>query len=256
MNYFNTRENDFLISGIKKKSTEEFSILEIGCDCGANLLEIQNRFPNANTYGVEINPAAAAIASHISKVQVANIEEKLLDFEGEQFDYIIFGDVLEHLRDLKGAILYCRSLLKEDGRMIASIPNLMHYSVMRQLLNGNFSYTETGLLDRTHIHFFTYNEICRMFQETGYQIEHIFHTRVGTPSESDVEFVNKLKSMSSDTKEFMFWAFQYNVTVKLNTSENDRILRWCERAYFKNLLKLKKEDTSKIKENLHFFCTI
>ena len=123
-------------------------------------------------FGLEINQNAAKIASKIANVRQGNIEDQQIPFE-EKFDYILFGDVLEHLRNPEGTISYCRKYLTSQGKIITSIPNLMHYSVIRELLKGNFEYTSTGLLDRTHIHFFTYNEIFHMFQENGYEIQEI-----------------------------------------------------------------------------------
>lgn len=216
MNYFNEYPNYMLLSLVEKEKEEEFRVLEIGCDCGVNLLHLKNQYPNVRLYGVEINAGAAEIASHVAQTQVANIEDKSLDFAGTKFDYIIFGDVLEHLRDPEGTIEYCKSLLKEDGRILACIPNLMHYSVMYQLLNGNFTYTDTGLLDRTHIHFFTFNEIVRMFGNAGYEIEEITYTGGGAVTEDVRGFVNRLLSLSGNAEEFMFYAFQYIVSARLS----------------------------------------
>ena len=220
MNYFNEYPNYMLLSFVEKEKEEEFSVLEIGCDCGVNLLRLKNEYPNVQLYGVEINAGAAEIASHIAQTQVANIEDKSLDFAGTRFDYIIFGDVLEHLRDPEGTIGYCKSLLKEDGRILACIPNLMHWSVMYQLMNGNFTYTDTGLLDRTHIHFFTFNEIVSMFQRAGYEIDQMTYTGGGQITEDVRAFVNKLLSLSNISEEFMFYAFQYIVSAKRRISDN------------------------------------
>ena len=158
MNYFNENPNLYLLSRIKDEKERLLYILEIGCDCGANLLWLKNRYPNAELFGVELNPKSAKIANHFVNTQVGNVEEKKLDFGNIKFDYIIFGDVLEHLKNPAGAISYCKGLLAPEGKVIASIPNLMHYSVLQRLLNGYFSYSDIGLLDRTHIHFFTYYE--------------------------------------------------------------------------------------------------
>lgn len=216
MNYFNDTPNLNLISEIKKHRDDKFCILEIGCDCGANLLEVKNRFPGANLYGVELNEHAVKIASNFAQVMVGDIEKKEIDFSDIKFDYIMFGDVLEHLRNPQMTIQYCRSLLKENGRIIACIPNLMHYSVLRELINGNFSYEDSGLLDRTHIHFFTYNEIVRLFQETGFTIEEIRPLELKESLEpKEAEFVRQLTEISEGARPFMFKAYQYIVTVKI-----------------------------------------
>lgn len=213
MHYFNSAGNDKLVNMIQHSKNDTINVLEIGCDCGATLLEIKNLFPNANIYGSELNPNAARIASHFATVTANNIEDYDLPYPPNMFDYIIFGDVLEHLHDPYKTVEYCRSLLKDNGHIIASIPNLMHYSVMKDLLKGNFTYTETGLLDKTHIHLFSYNEIVRMFETCGYNVINIASFILkGTDRES--EFINQLAGIYH-IPTFMFEAFQYYVYVGL-----------------------------------------
>lgn len=217
MNYFNHYPNQNLINVIQRSAEEKFDLLEVGCDCGVNLLQIHNQYNNANLYGIEINERAAEIAGHLAQVSVGNIEEGLLPFEDAKFDYIMFGDVLEHLKNPRKVVLYCRRLLKKNGRIIACIPNLMHYSVMHDLINGYFSYTDAGLLDKTHIHFFTYNEIVRMFQTAGYNIEHIGYTGgISWAGKQEQKFVQQLMKISTGAEEFMFYAFQYIVSAYCN----------------------------------------
>lgn len=214
MNYFNIIPNMNLLDFIQADEQAPINVLEIGCDIGANLLEVKNRYPNAGLYGVEIVPEAARIASYVAEVQMADIEKEELTFEGVLFDYIICGDVLEHLRDPEGLIRRLRSLLKEDGCIIASIPNIMHYSVMRQLLDGNFTYRDAGLLDRTHIHFFTYKDIIRMFGRTNYSVENVELTEERGTTEDDRQLVSGLMELSRGIEEAMFYAFQYLVLAR------------------------------------------
>ena len=218
MNYFNAVPNAGLLSYITDPEDAPIRVLEIGCDCGANLLWVKNRYPNAELYGVEINPSAAEIADCIAKVTVGNIEERQMDFGGATFDYIVFGDFLEHLRDPEGTLTYCKGFLKGDGSILASIPNLMHVSVVRGLINGNFTYEDRGLLDRTHIHFFTYKEILSMLLRTELEAEEIRMTSNGVSSE-DREFVGRLMELSEITDENLFFAYQFQVQAKTKRVE-------------------------------------
>jgi 2-polyprenyl-3-methyl-5-hydroxy-6-metoxy-1,4-benzoquinol methylase len=213
MRYFNMSCNENLIPYIKEEPSSEFNVLEVGCDCGATLLEIKHRFPNAHMYGSEINERSARIAACVANVCVNNIEEQNLPFDSIRFDYIILGDILEHLRNPLKALKYCTRLLNQGGHIIASIPNLMHISVIESLLNGNFTYTETGLLDKTHIHFFTFNEIVRMFQEAELEIEDIL-SKEDWISESQKELIEQLDKLNIASEKFMFLAFQYIVIAK------------------------------------------
>ena len=214
MHYFNDIYNVMLIDLIEEEKENGFSVLEIGCDCGATLLEIKNRFPKAEVYGSEINVASAGIASHVANVVVNNIEEENLPFPERKFDYIIFGDVLEHLHNPLKTVVYCQRFLRENGHIIASIPNIQHISVMEGLMQGDFTYMESGLLDKTHIHFFTYNEIVRMFHEAGYEICSLKGS--GVPiSDRQNELIDQLLALEGRAQRFMYIAFQYNLKAKM-----------------------------------------
>ncbi len=209
MNYFNLRPNRTLVKYIKEPSEREFKVLEVGCDLGATLFEIKSCYPNCQTYGLDINEAAVDIARHIARVKYGNIDELTVPFE-EKFDYIIFGDVLEHLRHPEEVVRMCRELLHENGHIIASIPNVMHISVMEELIEGRFRYSDTGLLDRTHIHLFTYYEIMSLFQEAGYEVKDINGT-VFNLSNRQREIMNILLKLSKNTEAWMYETFQYTV---------------------------------------------
>lgn len=209
MNYFNLRPNVRLVENIQEEPEKEFKVLEIGCDLGATLLEIQNIYPNCKIYGMDINLAAIDIAKNIADVRYGNIDDLTIPFT-EKFDYIIFGDVLEHLRHPEEVIQMCRDILNEDGFIIASIPNIMHISIMEQLIEGRFVYTDTGLLDRTHIHFFTYYEIMFMFQRANYNVINIEASNVRiTEKQKNIE--KQLLSLSQNTEAWMYEVFQYIV---------------------------------------------
>ena len=89
----------------------------------------------------------------------------------------------------------------------------MHISVMRQLINGRFQYEDTGLLDRSHIHLFTYYQIILMFQEEGYTVEEM---RNITPpfSQEEEELAEKLLELSKSTDMHMYQTFQYLVRAR------------------------------------------
>ena len=212
MNYFNLAPNRNLANLIEEEKDAPIRVLEIGCDLGATLLEIRNKYPNSQLYGLEINESAVAIARYLVEAQAGNIEDKEIPFEGT-FDYILFGDVLEHLWDPQGVLRYCREKLSGHGAVLACIPNLMHISVMRQLINGRFQYGDTGLLDRSHIHLFTYYQIILMFQEEGYTVEEM---RNITPpfSQEEEGLAEKLLELSKSTDMHMYQTFQYLVRAR------------------------------------------
>lgn len=85
----------------------------------------------------------------------------------EKYDYIIFADVLEHLPNPQTILEKCKEMLSPQGAILISIPNIAHNSILIDLYNDEFNYSLTGLLDKTHIHFFTYHSLWKMVSELG-----------------------------------------------------------------------------------------
>lgn len=215
MNYFTYKPNEILMNIIPLDYIGEINVLEVGCDCGGNGAGVKEKYPDCHLYGLELNPNSAKIAATIyDEVIVGNAEEMDLPFDDVSFDIVIFGDVLEHLRDPLGMLKKCHARMNKGGVVITSIPNLMHYTVMRQLINGHFQYESDGLLDRTHIHFFTAYEILNMFGEAGFEVEEALSTVVGSPSEEEDKMIETLLTLSTNTNRVMYETFQYNVRAR------------------------------------------
>lgn len=204
-----------LIERIHAGGRDAITVLELGCGCGATLSRIKYLYPNAKVYGVELNEEAVKYSTYMGKIIAGNIETMELPYESEMFDYILFGDVLEHLHDPQQMLQRIKRFLKKDGTVISSIPNIMNISVVVHLLEGNFTYHDSGLLDRTHIHFFTKKEMEKMFEECGYEITGIGATcgREGMTAEDEAlaEAVLKLPGIA-DREDFE--VYQYLVEAR------------------------------------------
>jgi 2-polyprenyl-3-methyl-5-hydroxy-6-metoxy-1,4-benzoquinol methylase len=100
------------------------------------------------------------------------------DSISQTFDVILLGDVLEHLINPGRLLVELQSLLRPEGYLVASIPNVAYWSVRKDLLLGRFDYTPTGLLDETHLRFFTCKTAHRLIEDAGYKIEQ-FHPVCG-----------------------------------------------------------------------------
>ena len=139
------------------------AVLDIGCGAG-RLGEALKARQQAEVVGVELNPAAAQSArQRLDQVFVGDVEALELPFSPGRFDAIVCGDILEHLREPERLLRHARAWLAPDGALIASIPNVRHHSVVRSVLEGNWTYESAGLLDRTHLRFFTRREIEKLF---------------------------------------------------------------------------------------------
>lgn len=161
------------ISLILEQIEPNSTILEFGPATGRMTKHLTMEL-GCSVYIVEIDKEAFKNANKYAKDGIcADIEEYawLERFKDIEFNYIVFADVLEHLINPKKVLTKCKELLCYGGRIITSIPNIAHNSVIIDLLNNKFNYTETGLLDYTHLRFFTYFSIQQMFDDCNLIIE-------------------------------------------------------------------------------------
>jgi GT2 family glycosyltransferase/ubiquinone/menaquinone biosynthesis C-methylase UbiE len=174
----------------------QLNILEVGCSCGATLLEIKNIYPNANTYGFELNSYTAEIAKFVANVTVGDIETSSLDYKENFFDYIILADVLQYLKNPLKTLENIKKYLKHDGYILSSITNVLNFKILKNLIDGNWSYDNEWFWDNNQLKFFTYKDILKMFKTVNYN--NIFITSAANMPETyeDKEFINKIKELS------------------------------------------------------------
>lgn len=153
-------------------------VLEIGCGAGATLAYLKHAGLCHWTGGVELHPEAAARArKQVDLLVEGSIERADLPIESGSIDVILCLDVLEHLVDPWHVLTAIQHLLAPGGVIIASIPNVRHASVALPLLfRGRWDYTDSGLLDRTHLRFFTRRTALELFQSTGYSVTRVLST--------------------------------------------------------------------------------
>jgi len=152
-------------------------VIDFGCATGYFAQLLSNR--GCTVTGVEVNPEAAKIAEEFcEQVIVANLDSVALEelLPGQKFDVAVFGDVLEHLRNPWEVLERTRHLLEPEGYIVASIPNIAHGAIRLALLQGRFEYTEFGILDNTHLRFFTAKTVEALFRDSGYFIDSIERT--------------------------------------------------------------------------------
>ena len=143
-------------------------ILEIGCGAGSTLAWLKQRWPAAETFGVEgYAPLETQLKTRLDRVLIHDLEQPLPDLG--RFDLILALDVLEHLRD-PWAVLktLVADHLAPGGRVIVSVPNVAHYSVVVPLMTkARFRYEKDGLLDRTHLRFFDREAAVDLMEQAG-----------------------------------------------------------------------------------------
>jgi O-antigen biosynthesis protein len=147
--------------------------VEIGCGAGSTGAEVKRRYPGCIVDGFEYSAAAAAVAAtRLDRVHVGDVLD--VDFATlyapESIDALLLADVLEHLYDPWIFLTRVRPYLTLDAQIIASIPNVRNMALIEEIASGSFSYVPAGLLDVTHIRFFSRREIEKLFDQTGYEI--------------------------------------------------------------------------------------
>jgi len=151
-------------------------VLEVGCGRGFLGLACKQRGA-LEVVGIEITEENARDAEkRLNRVLCGDIETMELPFEADYFNTIICADVLEHLRDPWATLRRLHSILHDDGCLVVSIPNVANYTVIIGLLCGLWTYQEMGLLDRTHLRFFTAWEIDKMLEGAGFRIDRVVTT--------------------------------------------------------------------------------
>lgn len=150
------------------------TLLDVGCSSGYFSEAIKKRLGCVVT-GIEPDVAAASTAAErMDRVFNTTIELALDKLAGNKFDTIVFNDVLEHLQNPDRILSNCKAFLNTGGCIVASIPNILHYQEFLNILfKKDWKYEEAGIMDKTHLRFFTKKSIIRMFDEAGYAVDKI-----------------------------------------------------------------------------------
>ena len=148
-------------------------LVEVGCSSGSLAREYKKNGGRGHYTGIELVPQYAELARrHCDRVLTLDIETVDTAYLRENMsgDCWIFGDTLEHLRDPWALLGRIRQVISKTGSIIACIPNAQHWSIQAMLSAGAFRYQPSGLLDRTHLRWFTRITIAEMFEGAGFRI--------------------------------------------------------------------------------------
>lgn len=192
-------------------------ILEVGCSTGyfgTALIEHGHE-----VWGVEPNPLAAEEARKaLTCVHTGFIEDFFNEHKDARFDAIVFGDVLEHLVDPALILKRCKNFLKPGGRIVASVPNVAHIAIRAMLLEGRWEYSDLGILDRTHLKFYTRSSLFALFNDADYQVTTIDKVQISAEQVDEICKLNLKKESialaAKYAKDANGYDFQYVLTAK------------------------------------------
>jgi len=146
-------------------------ILDIGCGSGNFGALLKARY-SCEVWGIEPDKQSAMNAQQkLNKVIATTVDKAAFELNNQKFDLICFNDVLEHLVDPQAVLIFAKQFLAKNGYILASIPNIRHFRVIISLLRDrDFKYEKFGVMDETHLRFFTAKSIVRLFEKAGYDV--------------------------------------------------------------------------------------
>jgi len=167
-------------------------ILEVGCGEGIFGFEMKKKL-KAEVWGAEINESAGkAAGKKLDKIIIGDISTEVVSqLPDNYFDCVVFNDILEHLADPYSVLIKIKPKLSPKGVVVCSLPNIRFFYTFKALVLGKeWKYEDVGILDKTHLRFFTIKSIPEMFDSLGYEIEKI----EGINPIEEIEGINSLKS--------------------------------------------------------------
>lgn len=184
-------------------------LLDVGCGAGGFSASLKAR-QSIEVHGVELVTQAAELArSHLDKVWNSTIEEALPELAEAYYDCIVVADVLEHLLDPWNVLISLKGKLAAGGTIVSSIPNIQNWDVLASLIQGRWDYQNAGILDRTHLRFFTRKSVEELFWSAGLRITRLTTTTHGSlPPPAFLKALSKAglsaKEMDQDGKTYQF----------------------------------------------------
>ncbi|MGB5749031.1 MAG: glycosyltransferase, partial [Desulfobacterales bacterium] len=173
-------------------------ILDIGCGAGVLGKELKDR-QKCCVAGIEYAPEAATKAeTALDRVYMGDAVKIMPEIQENSFDTIIMADFLEHIANPEKILSEVKRILIPGGRLVLSIPNVRHWSVIKDLLEGRWEYRDAGILDKTHLRFFTWQSILSLLNSAGYHIESYSGTYL-QGYDVPAEFINLSKQCGIDT---------------------------------------------------------
>ena len=174
----------------KLPDNPEARLLEVGTGAGDTAAYARSERKCGWCCGIELceDPAKEA-NKKLDRVIIGDVEKLVLDLEYESFDILLLSEVLEHLTNPWAVIKRLHQFMKPNAILLAGVPNVCHYSVVRAILRGQWLYESKGIFDATHLRWFSPNSFRCMFESCGWVVDHV---GPASPLNSKVRMVNVL----------------------------------------------------------------
>jgi methionine biosynthesis protein MetW len=251
----NTLTNIF--SRVKKNSR----ILDVGCSSGY-FDKVLKEKKGCRIVGIEIDEEDAKIAEkYCDQIIVADVEtenwEKELTIK--KFDRIIFADLLEHLKEPEKVLERVKKYLSDVGSVLVSIPNIAHVSMRLELLNGDFIPEETGVLDNTHLKYFTKDSFLNLAKQVGFNAKWISQSSFDFPKEQIEKLLSNgglratkeaLENLNSDDAVALQYIFELVPGAVAKTDKMEEKPIYVVRQFLKSVEKEKNNEIKYLREEI------
>jgi 2-polyprenyl-3-methyl-5-hydroxy-6-metoxy-1,4-benzoquinol methylase len=189
-------------------------ILDIGCASGQTGRKIKER-QDCTVHGVEINKKAALEASkYLDRVITSSVELALPTLPNNEYDCVLFLDVIEHLVSPEEVLLQIHGKISKDGHLVICVPNIGHWTIIQSLLEGKWDYQDEGILDRTHLRFFTLDSLVRLITNSGFKIITQGATKLKRDPPEKILKAIEIISDNSDRLKNQIQSYQYIMLCK------------------------------------------
>lgn len=177
--YKPSRARELRILELLGANLKNKNILDIGCADGTFGGKLAKQ--GAKVYGVDISPLAVSVAKKkLKNTFVVDLNNQKLPFAAKTFDFVIASEVIEHLFNPKNLLGEAKRVLKDNGALTITTPNLLYWGNRIKFLLGNFNYEKSGVFDESHVHFYTYKSLKAELQELGFKIIRENHVYAGS----------------------------------------------------------------------------
>jgi 2-polyprenyl-3-methyl-5-hydroxy-6-metoxy-1,4-benzoquinol methylase len=230
-------------------------ILDVGCGAGTMAFQLKQK-NNAEVWGIEpIASAAEKAKGRLDTVIASSVEDAIAQLPDYHFDTIIFADVLEHLVDPYSILSKIKYKLAPEGFVVTSLPNVRHWSVIKQLLEGRWDYQEYGIMDSTHLRFFTRSTVERLFEGAGFDIEAFFANNLdaGMLPPGFIEILTagglNVSTLEEESKHFQYLVKAYPATRKFRNARPEEVGPFINSLFSEIIQAVKAEQFQSAKDN-------
>ncbi len=213
-----------ILGYIKQDKSSSFKVLEIGCGCGANLLDLKNKYKNVKLFGMDKNQYALGQAEKVAEVSAADIEKLEFKFSEEKFDYIIMDNLLNSLYKSENILSEIKNHLEPKGKIILSVYNSTNYKVIYNIAMGISTYKNNSIsyvMYDKPVTLYTGQQAYDIIKKSGYKVTTICNVNSNI-LDGEEKFIEKLCQVFGEDKREKYIAEEYIMVATIG--EEDSIL--------------------------------